>query len=78
MRSSPVTLPRVPAQQKPPPEDHLKRLHALARRRTSVMDELRDAVVAAVAAGGSVRTVATAADVSTATVRDWVAKARKH
>lgn len=53
----------------------LKELRRLGAERVRVHDELKAAVLSALAGGGSVRTVAVAAQLSTATVQKWKTEA---
>lgn len=56
---------------RPPPSEVSRRLQNAARRRAQAERELRAAVVAALAADGSVREVARLAQLSTNTVQSW-------
>lgn len=56
-------------------DEHRQRLEnaAISRRKSDA--EMKAAVIAASQAGGSVRVIATAGGLSTATVRDWIKQA---
>jgi dihydrodipicolinate synthase/N-acetylneuraminate lyase len=54
-------------------DDSLERLRRAAAGLRAAKAEQRDAVVAAAEAGGSVRVIAEAGEVSTRTVQDWLA-----
>jgi hypothetical protein len=65
-------MPVSPRRREFPTEDALKRLQAAAETRADAEAEMRAAVRAARAAGGSVRVIADVAGLSTRTVQLWL------
>ncbi len=69
-------MPVSPRPRREPGPEELERLRRLATRRRAVDAELRAAVIAASAAGGSVRVIAQAGNLSTSTVYHWLKEHR--
>lgn len=68
----------VPRPREMPDPDALQRLRRAGISRHKADAELREAVVAASQAGGSVRVIAEVGQLSTFTVRNWIKEARDH
>lgn len=66
----------VPRPRDMPEPEALQRLRRAGTNRRKADAELREAVVAASRAGGSVRVIADAGQLSTFTVRTWIKEAR--
>ena len=70
-------MPVAPRPRKMPDDEALNRLRRAARSRDRADAELRAAVIAASEDGGSIRVIAEAGELSTATVRAWVDEHRR-
>lgn len=66
----------VPRPRDMPEPEALQRLRRAGNSRRKADVELREAVIAASRAGGSVRVIAEAGHLSTFTVRNWIKEAR--
>lgn len=66
----------VPRPRELPDDAALDRLRRARAKRRAIDTEMREAVIAASRAGGSIRVIAEAGQLSTATVRNWVKEAR--